>query len=248
MCPRRRTNCPRQWFVNESLLQRCPQLLCVSSKGAGYDTIDVAACTQGRRRRGQPGRRQCGVGGGAYVRPDARRVAAHARMRPADAPRAGLQPRRRDGPGDPRQDHRAGRASGTSAPASRRWRVPSAWRCWRPTRCSRRRRSAGAAPRPCRWTICSARSDFVSLHCPRDASTLRMIDARAFGRMKQGRHLHHHRARRHPRRGRPGGGAAVRPSRRSRPGRVGPRAAAAGSSAAADGQRVRHFPHGRRDA
>ena len=26
-------------------LERCPELLCVSSNGAGYDTIDVAACT-----------------------------------------------------------------------------------------------------------------------------------------------------------------------------------------------------------
>src|SRR5690606_24322043 len=28
------------------LLRDCPQLLCVSSSGAGYDTIDVAACTE----------------------------------------------------------------------------------------------------------------------------------------------------------------------------------------------------------
>jgi D-3-phosphoglycerate dehydrogenase len=31
-----------------------------------------------------------------------------------------------------------------------------------------------------------ARADFVSLHCPRDASTMRMIDAAAFARMKPG--------------------------------------------------------------
>jgi D-3-phosphoglycerate dehydrogenase len=31
-----------------------------------------------------------------------------------------------------------------------------------------------------------AQSDVVSLHCPRDKSTLRMMDARAFGRMKEG--------------------------------------------------------------
>jgi D-3-phosphoglycerate dehydrogenase len=28
------------------MLQRCPSLLCVSSAGAGYDTVDVAACTK----------------------------------------------------------------------------------------------------------------------------------------------------------------------------------------------------------
>ncbi len=37
---------PKRWFVNADLLQRCRELLCVSSAGAGYDTIDVAACTR----------------------------------------------------------------------------------------------------------------------------------------------------------------------------------------------------------
>jgi D-3-phosphoglycerate dehydrogenase len=37
---------PRWLFVNEELLAGCPDLLCVSSGGAGYDTTDVAACTK----------------------------------------------------------------------------------------------------------------------------------------------------------------------------------------------------------
>jgi len=37
---------PKQWFVTDDLLARCPNLLCVSSNGAGYDTIDVQACTR----------------------------------------------------------------------------------------------------------------------------------------------------------------------------------------------------------
>ncbi len=37
---------PRRWFVSAELLARCPTLLCVSSAGAGYDTVDVAACTK----------------------------------------------------------------------------------------------------------------------------------------------------------------------------------------------------------
>jgi len=37
---------PRVWFVSAEMLARCPALLCVSSAGAGYDTVDVAACTQ----------------------------------------------------------------------------------------------------------------------------------------------------------------------------------------------------------
>ncbi|MDB5841837.1 MAG: D-3-phosphoglycerate dehydrogenase (phosphoglycerate dehydrogenase)-like protein, partial [Herminiimonas sp.] len=37
---------PRRWFVTANLLERCPNLLCVSSSGAGYDTIDVDACNK----------------------------------------------------------------------------------------------------------------------------------------------------------------------------------------------------------
>ena len=37
---------PCQWSVDSALLARCPDLLCISTYGAGYDTVDVAACTQ----------------------------------------------------------------------------------------------------------------------------------------------------------------------------------------------------------
>ena len=37
---------PRHWFVAAPLLARCPELLAVSSYGAGYDTVDVDACTK----------------------------------------------------------------------------------------------------------------------------------------------------------------------------------------------------------
>ena len=33
------------WFVTAEFLARCPELLAVTSYGAGYDTVDVAACT-----------------------------------------------------------------------------------------------------------------------------------------------------------------------------------------------------------
>ncbi|MFZ9469210.1 MAG: NAD(P)-dependent oxidoreductase, partial [Limnohabitans sp.] len=36
---------PREWFASAELLSMCPNLLCVSAGGAGYDTVDVAACT-----------------------------------------------------------------------------------------------------------------------------------------------------------------------------------------------------------
>ena len=36
---------PPEWLVTPRLLARCPQLLCVSTSGAGFDTVDVEACT-----------------------------------------------------------------------------------------------------------------------------------------------------------------------------------------------------------
>ena len=36
---------PEEFRANAALLARCPDLLVVSSSGAGYDTVDVAACT-----------------------------------------------------------------------------------------------------------------------------------------------------------------------------------------------------------
>lgn len=41
-----RTELKEPWFADSALLQRCPNLLAVSSTGAGYDVIDVAACTE----------------------------------------------------------------------------------------------------------------------------------------------------------------------------------------------------------
>ncbi|MEH3087982.1 MAG: hydroxyacid dehydrogenase [Xylophilus ampelinus] len=37
---------PLKFHAHAPLLARCPELLCVSSTGAGFDTVDVQACTQ----------------------------------------------------------------------------------------------------------------------------------------------------------------------------------------------------------
>src|SRR5690606_25630939 len=37
---------PDEYKCTESLLERCPALLVVSTTGAGYDTVDLAACTR----------------------------------------------------------------------------------------------------------------------------------------------------------------------------------------------------------
>ncbi len=41
-----RAGIPEKYWANEALLARNPNLLLVSTNGAGYDTVDVAACTR----------------------------------------------------------------------------------------------------------------------------------------------------------------------------------------------------------
>src|SRR5436305_2086893 len=41
-----RTELQEPWFGNAALLARCQNLLAISSAGAGYDVIDVGACTR----------------------------------------------------------------------------------------------------------------------------------------------------------------------------------------------------------
>lgn len=41
-----RDEVPSQWWVTEELLSKSPNLLCVSSSGAGFDPVDVQACNK----------------------------------------------------------------------------------------------------------------------------------------------------------------------------------------------------------
>jgi D-3-phosphoglycerate dehydrogenase len=41
-----RDEVPTQWLVSQQLLDRAPELLCVSTSGAGFDPVDVQACTE----------------------------------------------------------------------------------------------------------------------------------------------------------------------------------------------------------
>ena len=41
-----RDEVPRQWHVNDDLLRRCKELICVSRSGAGFDPVDVEACNR----------------------------------------------------------------------------------------------------------------------------------------------------------------------------------------------------------
>lgn len=176
---------PQPWFVTEHLLARCPRLVCVSTYGAGYDTVDVAACT----RAGVLVVNQAGA--------NAQAVAEHAfGFILGIAHRIGESDRRlRRERGFSREaltGHQiAGKVLGIVGlgnTGTRTARIACAFDMTvlatdpylTPEEILRR----GATGVPLEELL--ARADFVSLHCPRDASTLGMMGAAAFARMKRG--------------------------------------------------------------
>jgi D-3-phosphoglycerate dehydrogenase / 2-oxoglutarate reductase len=176
---------PRQWWVDAALLQRCPDLLCVSSKGAGYDTVDVAACT----RAGVAVVNQAG-GNAASVAEHTFGLLLGVSRRMLECDR-----RLRREHGFSREDvmgHEIrGKTIGLVGIGHVGTRVAALARAFGmavlatdplldPAEIARR----GASAVPLDELL--SRSDVVSLHCPRDAGTLKMIDARAFARMKRG--------------------------------------------------------------
>jgi len=180
-----RDELPKQWFVTKSLLERCPQLLCISTYGAGYDTIDVPACNE------------AGVLVVNQTGANAQSVAEHAiGMMLSLVHRISESDRRlRRERGFPREDLMGREVSGKTlgivglGNAGRRVaRIAAALDMTilasdpylTPEEVARR----GATQVSLDELL--ERSDVVSVHCPRDPSTMRMFDARAYGRMKQG--------------------------------------------------------------
>lgn len=176
---------PKEWFVRAELLARCPDLLCVSSSGAGYDTVDVAACTA------------AGVAVVNQAGGNAVSVAEHTLGLMLGVSRRMLEGdrRMRREIGYSREDvmgHEIqGKTVGLVGMGHIGTRVATLARAF----CMEviasdplltddeiGRRGATAVT----FDELLARSDFVSLHCPRDASTLKMMDAAAFARMKKG--------------------------------------------------------------
>jgi len=176
---------PREWFVSAELIARCPQLLCVSSSGAGYDTVDVAACTA------------AGIAVVNQAGGNAPSVAEHTFGFILGLSRRMVEGDRRlhRETGYAREDvmgHEIrGRTLGIVGIGHIGRRVAALAHAFgmkvlatdpllSPDEIERR----GARPVPFEELL--AQSDIVSLHCPRDASTLKMMDAQAFARMKKG--------------------------------------------------------------
>src|SRR3954468_2050608 len=176
---------PKEWFVTGELVARCPELLCVSSSGAGYDTVDVAACTA------------AGVAVVNQAGGNAASVAEHTLAMMLSLSRRMIEcdRRMRRETGFTREaimGHEIrGKTLGIVGIGHVGSRVAALAKAFgleviatdpllAPEEVTRR----GARPVPLEQLL--AEADFVSLHCPRDATTLKMIDSRAFARMKKG--------------------------------------------------------------
>lgn len=176
---------PQPWFARKELLDRCPNLICVSAGGAGYDTVDVAACTAA-------GIAVVNQSGGNAVS-----VAEHTLGLMLGVSRRMLEGdrRMRREIGYAREDvmgHEiSGKTLGLVGIGHIGTRVVALARAFGMTVLATdpllsaeeiERRGAKAV----RLEELLAVSDFVSLHCPRDASTMKMMDAKAFSAMKRG--------------------------------------------------------------
>lgn len=176
---------PREWFAHGELLARCPRLLCVSSSGAGYDTVDVAACTA------------AGVAVVNQAGGNAASVAEHtlALMLGVSHRMVECDRRMRRELGFARESvmgHEIrGKTLGLVGIGHVGTRVAALAHAFGmhviaadPYLSDEEVIRRGAHPVAFQQLL--EQSDFVSLHCPRDAGTLKMMDDVAFGRMKKG--------------------------------------------------------------
>ena len=176
---------PRKWFVSAELLQRCPRLLCASSSGAGYDTVDVAACTR------------AGVAVVNQAGGNANSVAEHTfgLMLALSRRIVECDQRLRHDQGFSREDvmgHEiGGKVLGIVGIGHVGTRVAALAHAFGmevlatdPYLTEEEIARRGAASVSLDELL--ARSDVVSLHCPRAEDTIGMLDARALRQMKTG--------------------------------------------------------------
>jgi len=177
---------PLQWQVTEALLARCPNLLCVSSSGAGYDTVDVAACTQqGVLVVNQSGGNAIAVAEHAFglildIKHRITESDARLKKKPNDLKREDLM-------GHDIHGQTLG-LIGLGNIGQRMARLADAFGmrvvAHDPYLSDSEIRARGAEP--VSFDELLAQSDVVSLHCPRNAETLKLFDTAAFARMKRG--------------------------------------------------------------
>jgi D-3-phosphoglycerate dehydrogenase len=180
-----RDDLPQQWHVTDELLRQCPNLLCVSSSGAGYDTIDIDACT----RAGVIVVNQAGGNAISVAEQTIGLMIAVSR-------RLCEQDRRlRSGERFSREDVMgydiSGRMLGLVGMGHIGTRVATLARAFNmtvlatdPYVSAQEIEHRGAVPVSMDELL--ARCDIVSLHCPRNKETTGLFDAQAFKAMKRG--------------------------------------------------------------
>jgi D-3-phosphoglycerate dehydrogenase len=174
-----------QFRATRALVERCPRLLCVSSAGAGYDTVDVDACTRaGVAVVSQIGGNAPSVGEmaiGLMLAVSRRIVESDRRLRKER--------------GFTREDvmgHDIGGrvlgVVGIGNTGSRTTALAKAFGmrvlAYDPFVAPGEIRRRGAEPVDLDTLLRS--SDFVALHCPRTQDTTNLIDAKRFASMKKG--------------------------------------------------------------
>lgn len=175
----------RSWFVSEALLAQCPDLICVSSGGAGYDTVDVPACT----RAGVAVVNQAGANAASVAEMTfALLLALVKRVVESDQTlrhRQGFS--REDLMGNEIEGNTIGLV-GIGEIGRRVARIASGFGmdvlAYDPLVSEAEITARGA--RAVDFDTLLASSDVVSLHCPLDSSTRMMMNASAFARMKPG--------------------------------------------------------------
>jgi D-3-phosphoglycerate dehydrogenase / 2-oxoglutarate reductase len=176
---------PRRWFVTNELLQRCPMLLCVSTSGAGYDTVDVEACS----KAGVIVVNQAGINAPAVAEHTLGLMLALSK-RIAETDR-----RLRRERGFAREDlmgrEISGKTLGIIGVGHVGTRVAQLAQAFGMTVLGydpyvAAEEIARRGARSVMFEELLARSDIVSIHCPRTGETMRMIDVRALALMKKG--------------------------------------------------------------
>ncbi len=208
------------WFGNAALLQRCPSLLAICSSGAGYDMVDVDACTAaGVIVCNQSGFNKEAVAEHAlgFILALSKKISLADRA----LRRENVTDRWKFMGNDIR-----GKTVGLVGIGQIGTRTAELCRllfgmtvlAYDPYLTKEQIADRGGTK--VELDELMRRSDFVSVHCPRNAETMGMLGSAQFALMKPYRLLHQHRAGRHPSGGRSGAGAQGAPDRRRRPRRL----------------------------
>ncbi|WP_237174121.1 hydroxyacid dehydrogenase [Paracandidimonas lactea] len=182
-----RDEVPPHLLISAELISRCPKLKCVSTSGAGYDTVDIRACSAA----GILVVNQAGGNAQSVAEHALALMLALARRLPESARRL----RRRDGVAFTREDLMGNEIGGKTLGlvgighiGTRTARLAAAFGmkvlASDPYLDQQEIVARGAAPVSLEELL--ARSDIVSLHCPRTPETLGLFNAKRFQQMKRG--------------------------------------------------------------